>query len=387
MTEVLLVIPARGGSKGIPGKNLQPVGGLPLIARAIRAGLRSRLVTRMAVSTDCDAIAECASRFGAEVIRRPASLSGDSATSESALMHALEHFRERTGTEPGILVMVQCTAPFIAPEDIDGAVDLVLSGQADSAFAACQFKHYIWQQDEDGWVQGVSEAKGQRKRRQDARVQYLEAGSVYAMRVETFVRDGHRFCGRTKLHEIPAERCFEIDTSTELEHARLLETRLARRLERNRLPESIDAIVFDFDGVMTDDQVTVFEDGRESVRCSRSDGMGIERLRQAGIRMLVLSKEQNPVVTARCRKLKLEVLQGRDDKLADLQHWVTGNALNQERIIYMGNDINDLACMRWVGAAVAPAKAHPEVLASADVVVGQPGGRGAVRALADLLLG
>lgn len=146
------------------------------------------------------------------------------------------------------------------------------------------------------------------------------------------------------------------------------------------------AIVFDFDGVFTDNRVLTLQDGTEAVFCSRSDGMGVEMLHRAGLPMVVISKERNPVTTARCTKLGLEVVQGIDDKVPAMTAWLAARELDIERTIYVGNDVNDLPCMRLVGCAVAVADAHPAVLAEADIVLPEQGGNGAVRFLADAII-
>jgi N-acylneuraminate cytidylyltransferase len=153
-----------------------------------------------------------------------------------------------------------------------------------------------------------------------------------------------------------------------------------------KLPLRIDGIVFDFDGVFTDDHVIVDEHGMESVRCSRRDGMGIEMLRNAGIAMTVISKERNAVVARRCEKLRLEYHQGLDRKIGTLQAWLKGRGIDAENVIYVGNDVNDLECMAAVGYSVVPADAHPRAITAASLVLGCAGGRGAVRELADLIL-
>ena len=142
----------------------------------------------------------------------------------------------------------------------------------------------------------------------------------------------------------------------------------------------------DFDGVLTDDRVTVSEGGEESVVCSRSDGMGIELLRKAGLPMTVISKEKNKVVAARCEKLKVPCSHGIEDKLPLMQRWLADNGIAPEDAIYVGNDINDLPCMAHVGCAVAPGDAHRSAIEAADIVLTRPGGQGAIRELADLLL-
>lgn len=148
----------------------------------------------------------------------------------------------------------------------------------------------------------------------------------------------------------------------------------------------IEAIAFDFDGVFTDNRVYVMQNGEEAVVCDRSDGMGISMLRKAGVPMVVISTETNPVVSARCAKLKLEVRQGIDDKLPTLEAWVKRNKLRMDNVAFVGNDINDVECLRASGLGVVVADAYPVAVEAADLVLTKDGGRGAVRELADRLL-
>jgi N-acylneuraminate cytidylyltransferase len=152
------------------------------------------------------------------------------------------------------------------------------------------------------------------------------------------------------------------------------------------LPESVDLVVLDFDGVMTDDRVWVDGEGREAVAAHRGDGWGLARLRERGVQVVVLSTERNPVVTARCQKLGLPVVQGVEDKAAALTALLAERRLDPSHTLYLGNDVNDLACFPVVGCALAVADAHPEVKARADLILSRPGGQGAVRELCDLLM-
>ena len=140
---MIAVIPARGGSKGIPHKNLREVGGRPLIGRAVDTCVACPAIDLVVVSTDDDAIAGAARAAGAEIVERPAELSGDAATSESALLHALTALRDRD-ISPDVLVFVQATSPFIDPDDIAGAVEQVRSGELDVVFAAVETYEFLW---------------------------------------------------------------------------------------------------------------------------------------------------------------------------------------------------------------------------------------------------
>ncbi len=144
----------------------------------------------------------------------------------------------------------------------------------------------------------------------------------------------------------------------------------------------------DFDGVLTDDRVIVAQDGTESVICSRSDGLGLGMLRDAGIDAVILSAEPNPVVTARGRKLGIPVYQGLalDGKHETLLKIAAERNVALADVVFIGNDVNDAQCLRLAGCAVVPADAHPQVMGLADIVLTKPGGHGAVRELIDLIL-
>jgi N-acylneuraminate cytidylyltransferase len=145
-------------------------------------------------------------------------------------------------------------------------------------------------------------------------------------------------------------------------------------------------VVFDFDGVMTDNRVLTNQDGGELVACDRSDGLGLAALHKVGIPILVLSTEENPVVAARCAKLKLTCIHGVEDKANRLKQWLAEQGIDPAKTIYLGNDRNDSNCMELVGCPVAVADAYPEALQRALIVLDKEGGKGAVRELCDLIL-
>jgi N-acylneuraminate cytidylyltransferase len=383
--DILCVIPARGGSKGVPRKNLAVVGGLPLVARAVEEVRAATSVTRVVVSTDDDEIAAVARRHGAEVVERPPDLAGDAASSESALLHALDALERTEGYSPELLVFVQCTAPLATATDVDGTVRALLDGGADSALAAAPTHSFLWRRGPDGAAVGVNHDPRARRRRQEREPEWVEAGSIYAMRVKGFRTARHRFFGRTVLHEIPRERLLEVDDPVDL---RLADAALTERARCDRLallPERPRALVLDFDGVMTDNRVLVSQDGVESVAVSRADGMGIERLLAAGVLVVVLSRETNPVVGARCRKLGVPVVQGLRDKAAALGAWLTDHAIDARDVVFLGNDVNDADCLCAVGCGVVVADAHATVRALARFALDAAGGHGAVRELTDLI--
>jgi YrbI family 3-deoxy-D-manno-octulosonate 8-phosphate phosphatase len=410
---VLAVIPARGGSKGVPAKNLAAVGGVPLVARAVRACLDAPLVTHVAVSTDDPRIAAVARGAGAEVVLRPEAIAGDTATSESAVLHAMDTHEAEHGAPVDVVLLVQCTSPFVSREDVEGVARAVVQEGADSAVTVAPFHGFVWREAEEkagipeesaeraaggaavlvdtatrtatGTGYGVNHDASFRPRRQDRPQDFLETGAAYAMSAPGFREAGHRFFGRTALVRTDPARVLEVDDPHDLARARVL----APLLDTTVLPgrADVDAVVLDFDGTQTDDRVLIDADGREIVSVHRGDGLGVAHLRKAGLELLILSTEQNPVVAARARKLKIPVLHGIDRKDLALKQWCEERGLAPERVLYVGNDVNDLPCFHLVGWPVAVASAHDSVRAAARAVTATPGGEGAIREIAAWLLG
>ncbi|WP_219463554.1 N-acetylneuraminate synthase family protein [Nonomuraea rhizosphaerae] len=370
---VLAVVPARGGSAGVPLKNLEPVGGIPLVARAVRASLRAELIDQVVVSTDHAGIAEAARKAGALVVERPEELSGATASSESAVLHALDALE----ADPEVVVLVQCTSAFIDSGDLSAAVRKVLDGEADSVVSGLATHEFLW----TAAGAGINHDPAVRPRRQDREPQFRENGAFYVMRTSGLRESGHRFFGTVAVQQVPPQHAIEIDNPEDLELVRAL----APFVDAPE-PIDVDAVITDFDGVHTDDRAYVDSEGREMVLVSRSDGMGVALLRRSGVKVLVMSTEHNPVVAARARKLGVPVLQGLADKRTVLRDWLTIEGLDPARVAYVGNDVNDLGPMAEVGWPVATPDAHPRVRAAARVVLTRPGGSGAVRELCDRVI-
>lgn len=383
LSGVWVVIPARGGSKGVRRKNLRMVGGEPLVARAIRTVVSVAQVDDVYVSTDDPEIATASVRAGARVVHRPARLSGDEASSESAVQHVLAEIAE-VAPLPEVIVLVQATSPFIEPADLERAIELVRRGECDVAFSATRADVHLWRAGRAG-PEGVNHDARRRQRRQDRPAEHRETGAFYVMRTSGFLEHGHRFFGRLRIVEVDPLGSLEIDTEDDLRLAELVHTaRQATPVAPAAIPAL--AVVTDFDGVHTDDRVVVDEHGVESVVVNRSDGMGVALLRRAGIPVLILSTETNPVVAARAAKLGVEVIAGCDDKLAALTEWAYDRGVALGDVAYLGNDVNDVECLSTVGWPVVVADARPEALAAAPIVLRRRGGEGAIRELADRVL-
>lgn len=209
---VLALILARGGSKGLPGKNIRPLRGVPLLAHSVRQAVEARHVARVCVSTDDAAIAAVARTHGAEVIDRPAALSGDTASSESALLHALDMLRDTQGWQPDLVCFLQCTSPVRAAGDIDGAIERWASEGADSLLSVSPSHRFLWERGPDGQSCAINYNWRARPRRQDMAPQYVENGSIYLFRPDDFRAGGNRLHGRIALYEMGELAALEIDS-------------------------------------------------------------------------------------------------------------------------------------------------------------------------------
>ncbi|MFW5866503.1 MAG: cytidylyltransferase domain-containing protein [Armatimonadota bacterium] len=214
----IAVIPARGGSKGIPLKNIREVGGKPLVAWAIEACLKARKVDRTIVSTDHEAIAEVAREWGAEVpFMRPAEFSGDTVTLDPVIWHAVTTLEEQDGTPIDVVLTVQPTCPLLRPETVDRSVETLMESGFDSVIMLREIRHLYWRR-----VNGrFSPMFDKRVNRQELEPLYPETGAVFASRRSIITPEDR--LGANIGHVIGSEEeAIDIDTEIDLKLAELV---------------------------------------------------------------------------------------------------------------------------------------------------------------------
>jgi len=403
MTHILALIPARGGSKGIPRKNIREFAGYPLIAWSIAAGLQAHTVNRVIVSTDDEEIAAIAREYGAETpFMRPPELAQDQTTDLPVFEHALKWLEESEGYQPDVVVQLRPTSPIRPKDCVDGAVKILMEHpDADcvrGVVSAGQNPYKMWRFDShDRPMKPLLEAEGiaepYNAPRQSLPLVYWQTGHIDAIRAST-IRGKHSLTGNT-VYPLVIDARYTVDIDNLSDWA-MYEALVARGLEmvmpgdksRRAMPKKIKLIICDFDGVITDNRVWTDQDGREVVVASRSDSMHIKRLREMGIDVMILSSEPNPVVAARAEKMGVEAIHGigLQDKGRVMREVLERKNVRAENVVYIGNDLNDLPCFEVAGWSVAVADAYPEVIRAADFVLVQRGGYGALRELCDLIL-
>ncbi len=227
--ECLAVIPARGGSKGLPRKNLQTVGGRPLIVRAVRSALAASHITRTVVSTNNEEIANVARDAAAEIIMRPTELANDVIMPDFAVLHVLETLAAEEGYHPDLTCFIQCTSPFTRPDDLDRGVEELLAKEADCLLSVIATHVFLWRRTADGFAESVGhDSNVMRKGRQELEPRYRETGAFYVMRTDGFIAARNRLFGRVTLFEMPPERSVDINLQLDLEFAEFLFSRNER---------------------------------------------------------------------------------------------------------------------------------------------------------------
>ena len=208
---VCAIIPARGGSKTIPKKNIRLLAGKPLIFYTIKQALQARQVNRTIVSTEDIEIAEIARKYDAEVVMRPPELATDTASTDSVLLQVLSSLGKTQGYRPQLVVLLQPTSPLRKPDDIDNAIETLKTTGADSLLSCCRSYDFYWRVG-DGQAISVNYDYRHRPRRQDFLSQYTENGSIYITKYGILEKYGNRLGGLISLYEMDSLDSFQIDT-------------------------------------------------------------------------------------------------------------------------------------------------------------------------------
>ena len=403
MTQILALIPARGGSKAIPRKNIRSFAGFPLIAWSIAAGLQAHTVNRVIVSTDDDEIAAVAREYGAETpFMRPHELAQDHTSDLPVFEHALKWLEDIESYKPDIVIQLRPTSPIRPKDCVDDSIKILIENpEADcvrGVVPAGQNPYKMWHfNGYDKAMKPLLTVEGIREPynapRQILPSVYWQTGHIDAIRTSTITRK-HSLTGNM-IYPLVIDPHYTVDIDTLSDWAKYealvysgLEMVTPARKTRRPMPKHIDLIICDFDGVLTDNRVWTDQDGKESIAAWRSDSLRIGELRAKGMEVMIISSEPNTVVATRAKKMGVEAIHGvgLQEKGRVMREVLEQKKIQAENVIYIGNDLNDLPCFEVAGWSVAVADAYPDVIRSADHVLTKTGGHGALRELCDLIL-
>lgn len=382
--KVVALIPARGGSKSIPLKNIRPIAGRPLVYWVLDAAFSCKAIDEVFVATDHERIASTVRSYGqgVHVVGRSPVTATDDAPTESVLLE----FAKTVDADH--ICLIQATSPLLRASDLDAGFSLYFERGYDSVVSVVRQHRFIWRMLPDGTAVPENYDPRRRPRRQEYDGFFVENGAFYITSKQALLASQCRLSGKIGMLEMSPETYVELDEPSDWP---VVEQLLLQRCReeggaRHRL-EDIKVLAMDVDGVLTDAGMYYSDDGDELKKFNTRDGMGIRLVRQTGIIPVIITGERTEIVRRRAEKLGIEhVFQGVDDKLAVVESVMTDIGIEWEQLAYIGDDVNDLEVLRRAGFSAAPADAHESVRRYVDYVCVAKGGHGCVREVCDLLL-
>jgi len=378
-------IPLRGGSKSIPRKNVLPIGGKPLCQWVIEAAAFAARIDHVYVATDSTEIRRVVESLGSgrvSVVERGPQTATDTASTESAMLEfASSHEFER-------MVLIQATSPLLSSADLDAGLAAFERERADSLVSVVAQKRFIWSLAEDGQATPRNYDPVARPRRQDFDPYYVENGAFYVSARRGLLDTGSRLFGKIIAHEMSEETFHELDEPVDWKIIeRFLDERAVEPTALALRAKKIKLVLSDVDGVLTDSGMYYSETGDESKRFNTRDGKGFELLRNAGLRVGIVTSEDTALVARRAKKLQMHFLvQGARDKLPALEQILAETGLTLEEVAFIGDDLADVPVLSRVGFSACPQDATSEARAVAHYVSSKRGGEGCVREVAEYLL-
>ncbi|KAG1953041.1 N-acylneuraminate cytidylyltransferase A isoform X3 [Pimephales promelas] len=380
---IAALILARGGSKGIPLKNIKMLAGVPLIGWVIRAALDSGVFHSVWVSTDHEDIAKVAKAWGAKVHKRCPSVSKDCSSS----LEAIQEFSSKY-PEVDIICNIQATSPCLHPYHLKEALELMTHQGFESVFSVVRRHHFRWQEVKKGEcpiTEPLNLDPSKRPRRQDWDGELCENGSFY-FTTKKLVTEGLLQGGKITYFEMLPEFSVDIDVDIDWPVA---EQRVLRfgYFGKDK-PEVVKLLLCNVSGCLTDGQIHISANGDDMVSINTRDQTGINMLKKEGVKVILI--EQNPIKKTLADKIYkwmgCEVLRDVDDILKKVEKLMKKDGLEWKEVAYMGNDEPDVKCLSLAGLSAVPLDAPVVALNAAKYSCHCAAGRGAVREFAEHIL-
>lgn len=390
MDRYIAFIPVRGGSKSIPLKNIQEICGRPLVYWTLDAAVDCQEIDRVYLCTDSPQIREKVVKYIAArgckekllCIDRPAETATDTASTESSMLYF-----GQTRKDFEHIILIQATSPLLKAEQLSAAITYYEKEKFDSLLSVVRQKKFCWRPEGKGYVP-INYNFYNRPRRQEFDGYLVENGAFYINTRKNLLRDKCRLSGRVGTYEMEEESYFEIDEPSDW---LIIESLLARRISAGPdwagRAKAVKMVLTDCDGVLTDGGMYYSENGDELKRFNTKDGMAVQMLQERGIRFGIITGERINLVRRRAEKMKAdECWSGIGDKLAVVNQICEKYGLTYGELAYLGDDCNDVAVLKEVGFPCSVPNGMPEARNAAVYVTKTPGGSGALREVAELIL-
>ncbi len=382
-------IPARGGSKSIPSKNIKPLCGKPLIYWAMKAACECKYFDTVYVATDSEQIRETVNGFTdnppfcgkVQVINRSAASAVDTAPTELAMLEFAQNYDFET------ITLIQATSPLLTADDLNGGFELFQTEGTGSVLSVARQRRFLWKQDKDGYAEPQNYDVFHRPRRQEFDGYLIENGAFYITSKDNLLKSKNRISGHIKAYEMCEESAYEIDNSGDWAIVEELMKKKKADLKKDEIPD-IKMLLADCDGCLTDAGMYYSESGDELKKFNTRDGMGFALLQDKGILTGMVTAESVKLNERRADKLNLDIrIEGCKDKASAIKSLCEKRHIPLANVAYIGDDINDEEAIRMVGFGCCPSDAVPSVKNIADYITNAKGGEGVVREVADMILG
>ncbi len=425
-------IPVRGGSKSIPLKNIKPICGKPLVYWTVKAACECAHIDKVYVATDSDeirqvvegfktsSILECKNKNGyiessadgyesrsgensfakVEVIGRSVESASDTASTEFAMLEFAGNY------DFDNIVLIQATSPLLSAEDLNAGFKAYEEPETDSVLSVVRQKRFNWKIDDEGFASPSNYDVFNRPRRQEFNGYFVENGAFYITSKELLLKSKNRVSEKIKAVEMPEDSFFEIDEPSDFE---IIEGLMKKRFGISGRPDSalnacknadsisgvtdsaipeIKMFLTDCDGCLTDAGMYYSPDGDFLKKFNTKDGMGLSLLRKRGILTGIVTGEMTDINKRRIEKLHMDIYEpGCKDKKRFVEFLCKQHNISPENVVFVGDDINDIEAMKFVGYPCTVADAHKSVKAVAKYIATEPGGHGAIRDIIDHILG
>lgn len=377
--KTIAFIPVRGGSKSIPLKNIKPFCGKPLVCWNIEALENCPEVDEVIVATDSDAIWETVEKQNykkTHLYRRSAENACDTASTESVM---LEYINNANLVKDNIFMLVQATSPLTETTHFSEALQMYAKDEYDSIITCVRNFRFFWS--EDG--KSLNYDYMNRPRRQNFKGMLMENGAFYINTVKNILANGNRLGGKIGIYEMPEYTATEID---EPDDWIILENLMRKHVLAHKPIEDkakIKLFLTDIDGTLTDGGMYYSENGDELKKFNTRDGMGMSMLREAGIKVGIITSEDRQLNARRAEKLKVDYFrQGKKNggKLEVAKEIADDMGITLNEVAYIGDDVNCYELLSSVGLAACPSDADARIKSIAGIeVMVKKGGEGCVR--------
>lgn len=377
-------IPVRGGSKSIPLKNIKEIAGKPLVYWTTKAANDCSYIDKIYVATDSPVIKAVVEKLYLEkviVIERSADTATDHASTESAMIEFARNY------EFDNIVLIQATSPLLTSKDLDNGFEIYSMKGTDSVLSVVRQKRFQWEISKSGYATPANYDYRNRPRRQEFEGYFVENGAFYITSRQALLKTRNRLSGNIRICEMEESTYFEVDEPSDW---KIIEERLYEKVKIAGNCKSIPQIkmfLTDCDGCLTDGGMYYSENGDELKKFNTKDGMGFQLLRESGIITGIITGEDRRLNQKRFEKLHVdEIFQNVKDKAAVIKRLCDKYHILPDEVAYVGDDVNDLEAIRYVGYGCCVNDAHNIVKKYADYITESNGGQGAVREIIDMIL-